>query len=74
MLEAACRRRSAQYDAARLNLAGYVNGVARRHAETTQHMFPGYRIHAVTNGVHVGTWTHPAFAKVYTAELSAMAT
>ena len=50
-----------------LNLAGYVNGVARRHAETTQHMFPGYRIHAVTNGVHVGTWTHPAFAKVYTA-------
>lgn len=38
-----------------LNLAGYVNGVARRHAETTQHMFPGYRIHAVTNGVHVGT-------------------
>ena len=27
-----------------LNLAGYVNGVARRHAETTEHMFPGYRI------------------------------
>lgn len=48
-----------------LNLAGYVNGVARRHAETTEHMFPGYRIHAVTNGVHVGTWTHPAFAQLY---------
>jgi starch phosphorylase len=52
-----------------LNLAGYVNGVARRHAETTEHMFPGYRIHAVTNGVHVGTWTHPAFAALYTAAL-----
>ncbi|MBI1220944.1 MAG: alpha-glucan family phosphorylase [Rhodobacteraceae bacterium] len=50
-----------------LNLAGYVNGVARRHAETTAHMFPGYRIHAVTNGVHAGTWTHDAFAQLYTA-------
>jgi glycogen phosphorylase len=50
-----------------LNLAGYVNGVARRHAETTEHMYPGYRIHAVTNGVHVGTWTHPAFAECYSA-------
>jgi starch phosphorylase len=50
-----------------LNLSDYVNGVARRHAETTQHMFPGYRIHAVTNGVHVGTWTHPAFARLYDA-------
>ncbi len=50
-----------------LNLSDYVNGVARRHAETTEHMFPGYRIHAVTNGVHLGTWTHPAFAALYTA-------
>jgi starch phosphorylase len=50
-----------------LNLSDYVNGVARRHAETTEQMFPGYRIHAVTNGVHLGTWAHPAFAKLYTA-------
>jgi starch phosphorylase len=50
-----------------LNLSDYVNGVARRHAETTEHMFPGYRIHAVTNGVHLGTWTHPAFAALFTA-------
>ncbi|HMD65581.1 MAG TPA: alpha-glucan family phosphorylase [Stellaceae bacterium] len=50
-----------------LNLSDYVNGVARRHAETTEHMFPGYRIHAVTNGVHLGTWAHAAFAKLYTA-------
>ncbi|HXS39094.1 MAG TPA: alpha-glucan family phosphorylase [Stellaceae bacterium] len=48
-----------------LNLAEYVNGVARRHAETTQHMFPGYRIHAITNGVHVTTWTHTRFAQLY---------
>lgn len=48
-----------------LNLSGYVNGVARRHAETTASMFPGYRIRAVTNGVHVPTWTHPAFAELF---------
>ena len=50
-----------------LNLSDYVNGVAGRHAQTTEHMFPGYRIHAVTNGVHVGTWTHPAYAGLYDA-------
>jgi glycogen phosphorylase len=48
-----------------LNLSDYVNGVARRHAETTRHLFPGYRIHAVTNGVHLSTWVHPAFARLY---------
>lgn len=52
-----------------LNLAGYVNGVARRHAETTGQIFPGYRIHAVTNGVHVGTWAHAAFAQLYSEAL-----
>ena len=50
-----------------LNLAGYINGVARRHAETTRQMFPGYRVHAVTNGVHVGLWTHSSFARLFTA-------
>jgi len=52
-----------------LNLCGYVNGVARRHAETTRRMFPGYRIEAVTNGVHVGTWTHKAFAELYDSQV-----
>jgi glycogen phosphorylase len=48
-----------------LNLSGYVNGVATRHAETTARMFPGYRIRAVTNGVHTPTWAHPAFAELF---------
>jgi starch phosphorylase len=47
-----------------LNLSGYVNGVARRHAETTRRLFPGYRISAVTNGVHPATWVHPALARL----------
>lgn len=48
-----------------LNLSGYVNGVAQRHAVTAREMFPGFEVHAVTNGVHVGTWAHPAFAALY---------
>lgn len=50
-----------------LNLSGYVNGVAQRHAQTTEHMFPGYHIYAVANGIHVQTWAHDAFARLYQA-------
>lgn len=50
-----------------LNLSGYINGVATRHAQTARQMFPGYSIRAVTNGVHVPTWAHPAFARLFEA-------
>jgi starch phosphorylase len=52
-----------------LELSGFVNGVARRHAETTDRMFPGFHIKAITNGVHVGTWTHDSFARLYQASI-----
>src|SRR4051794_18579534 len=48
-----------------LNLSGYVNGVAKRHAEISRQLFPGYRVHAITNGVHVGVWTCESFAQLY---------
>ncbi len=48
-----------------LNLSEYVNGVAKRHAEVSKTMFPGYRVHAVTNGVHPFTWTAESFRKLY---------
>jgi starch phosphorylase len=48
-----------------LNLSGYVNGVARRHAETTRRMFPGYHVRAITNGVHPGSWAHRSFCRLY---------
>lgn len=48
-----------------LSLSDWVNGVAIRHAETTRRMFPGYRIHAITNGVHPPTWAHPAFQALF---------
>ena len=47
-----------------LSLSGYVNGVALRHAQTAQNMFPGYQVRAVTNGAHVPTWMHPKIAAV----------
>jgi starch phosphorylase len=40
-----------------LNTSQYINGVAERHAETSRQMFPGYSVHAITNGVHAATWT-----------------
>ena len=52
-----------------LNLSAYVNGVASRHAETTARMFPGYHIRAITNGVHVPTWLHPALARLFQSVL-----
>lgn len=48
-----------------LNLSEYVNGVARKHAEVSNAMFPGYRVHAITNGVHPYTWTSEGFRRVY---------
>lgn len=48
-----------------LNASEYVNGVAIRHAETSRKMFPGYRVHAITNGVHPFTWTADSFISLY---------
>ena len=48
-----------------LNLSEYVNGVAKRHAEVSRRFYPGYRVHAVTNGVHPYTWTFESFSRLY---------
>jgi starch phosphorylase len=52
-----------------LNLSDYVNGVAKKHAEVSRTMFPGYRVHAITNGVHPYTWTWESFAQLYNEHL-----
>ncbi|NGM88072.1 alpha-glucan family phosphorylase [Parapusillimonas sp. SGNA-6] len=52
-----------------LSLSEYVNGVARRHAEVSRRMFPGYQVSAVTNGVHPWTWTCDSFRRLYTEHL-----
>ena len=48
-----------------LNLSGWVNGVAERHAEIAAGLYPGHGIHHVTNGVHAATWTSPSFRRVF---------
>ena len=48
-----------------LNLSEYVNGVAIHHAEISSNMFPGYHMHAITNGVHPFTWTSPSFTRLF---------
>jgi starch phosphorylase len=48
-----------------LNLSHYVNGVAKRHQEISQHMFSRYKIDAITNGVHAATWTASSFQQLF---------
>lgn len=48
-----------------LNLSMYINGVAKKHKEVSKSMFPGYEIHAITNGVHSFTWTSEPFKKLF---------
>jgi starch phosphorylase len=48
-----------------LSLSHYVNGVAKKHGEVSQHMFARYKIDAITNGVHAATWAAPAFQQLF---------
>ena len=48
-----------------LALSGFVNGVAERHAEVSRQMFPGHEIHAITNGVHAGTWASEPMQELF---------
>ena len=50
--------------------SGFVNSVAQRHREVSQAMFPRYRMHAITNGVHVPTWVAPSTAALFDRYLS----
>ncbi len=47
-----------------LHHSEYINGVAQKHGETSQRMFPEYRIDAITNGVHSQTWICDQIATV----------
>lgn len=48
-----------------LNLSHYVNGVAKKHGEVSRHMFGGYEIDAITNGVHAARWTSEPFQDLF---------
>jgi glycogen phosphorylase len=63
--EAARRGASLNMTQLALGLSTYVNGVAKQHGETSRQMFPEVPIEAITNGVHAGTWTAPAFQQLF---------
>ena len=48
-----------------LNMSDFVNGVAKRHAEVSSKMYPGYMVRAITNGVHPYTWSAASFRELY---------
>ncbi|MEO8445204.1 MAG: alpha-glucan family phosphorylase [Gammaproteobacteria bacterium] len=52
-----------------LSLSEFVNGVAERHAEVAGKMYPGYKVHAITNGVHPFNWTAEPFRVLYDRHL-----
>jgi len=48
-----------------LNLSHYVNSVARQHQHVSTHLFPGFQISNITNGIHGPSWTCPAFQDLF---------
>ncbi|MBU0497229.1 MAG: alpha-glucan family phosphorylase [Candidatus Thermoplasmatota archaeon] len=48
-----------------LHFSHYVNGVAKKHREVSQAMFPEYSIDAITNGVHTPTWVSDPFQRIF---------
>lgn len=47
----------------------FVNGVARRHGQVAQSLYPGHKIEAITNGVHAGNWVSEPFAELFDREI-----
>jgi starch phosphorylase len=54
-----------------LRFSRYVNGVSMQHGKVSQGMFPEYKIHAITNGVHAATWLSQPFQKLFDKEIPA---
>ncbi len=52
-----------------LRFSRYVNGVAMQHGKVSQQMFPEYRIHSITNGVHAATWLAQPFKDLFDKEI-----
>ena len=48
-----------------LQASHYVNGVAKKHGETSRQMFEGYVIDSITNGIHAHTWASDAMRELF---------
>ncbi|MCA1797138.1 MAG: alpha-glucan family phosphorylase [Geobacteraceae bacterium] len=56
-----------------LQLSRFVNGVAKKHGEVSRKMFPGYEIHAITNGIHPLTWASAYMVSLFNRHISGWA-
>ena len=67
LLDAASLWEGAELNMTRLALrcSRFINGVAMRHQEVSQDMFPEFPIGAITNGVHATTWTAEPFRRLF---------
>ena len=52
-------------------LSGFVNGVAQRHGQVSQAMFPQFQVQSITNGIHVPTWAAPSTQRLFDRHLPA---
>jgi starch phosphorylase len=52
-----------------LGMSRYVNGVAMQHGKVSQVMFPEYKVHSITNGVHAATWLSEGFQELFDDEI-----
>ncbi len=43
----------------------FINGVAKKHGEVSQNMFPNFHIESITNGVHSAFWTAEPVKKMF---------
>jgi starch phosphorylase len=50
--------------------SGFINGVAKRHGEVSQAMFPQFKVESITNGVHARTWIAPSNAELFDRHLT----
>lgn len=52
-----------------LEASYYINGVARKHRETSRKMFESYQIDFITNGVHAYTWASDAMRELFNKKI-----
>ncbi|WP_455376073.1 alpha-glucan family phosphorylase [Kaarinaea lacus] len=52
-----------------LHTSYYINGVAKKHRETSRKMFEGYHIDSITNGVHLYTWTSKPIRELFSKHI-----
>ncbi len=52
-----------------LRASRFTNAVALRHGEVSRAMFPHARVHAITNGVHAGSWASAPFGELFDRRL-----